>query len=319
MISQEVAKARARLRSSIRAFFDGAGYLEVDTPHAATALIPEAHIEVFETAYVHPWEQGHPLFLIPSPEVHLKPLLGREFRNLYFLGHCFRNAESRSRLHNPEFTMLEWYTTNHGYLDSLALTERLLQSITIEPFPGSERVCAPVERITMPEAFGRFAGVSPECFAADGGMRRAAESLELRIGAADSEEDLFHRILISEVEPALPTDHPVALINYPAFVPTLAARVPSTPYLCERWELYIAGMEIANCYTEERDREKIAGFLEREDEAKRHGGALVNHPPATSLLEFSNAPPASGVALGFDRLLMALLGIDDIAGVIFSS
>jgi len=318
MITREVAEARAALRSSIRAFFDDAGYLEVDTPHATTALIPEAHIEVFKTDYVHPWETGHPLFLIPSPEVHLKPLLGRGFGNLYFLGHCFRNAESRSRQHNPEFTMLEWYTEGNGYIDSLEITERLLRHVATERFPQRAMVRAPVERITMPEAFERYAGITATAFDGTGGMRRAAENLGLRVGAQESEEDLFHRILISHVEPALPTDHPVALTDYPAFVPTLATRVPSAPHLCERWELYIAGMEIANCYTEERQQEKLLAFLETEGNAKKHG-ALVDHPSATSLLEFSQAPPTSGVALGFDRLLMALLGQGEIEGVIFST
>jgi lysyl-tRNA synthetase class 2 len=311
MISREFAKIRADLRTAVRAFFDTAGYLEVDTPALARELIPEAHIEVFRSDYVHPYEPGHALFLIPSPEVHLKPLLARGFGNLYFLGHCFRNAESRSPKHNPEFSMLEWYTVGHDYADSLHMTEELLHTLV-----GAGVLARPVERVTMAEAWERFAGLSGELFGEPDGMRRGAEKLQMRVDPGESEEDLFQRILIAHVEPALPTDHPVALLDYPALVPTLAARKQDAPHFTERWELYVGTTELANCYTEERDPRMLREFLEAESREKSQ--ALVSHPSSNSLLRFSEAPACSGVALGFDRLLMLLLEQDDIQGVIFS-
>lgn len=114
------------------------------------------------------------------------------------------------------------------------------------------------------------------------------------------------------MEPALPRDRPVFLTDYPALVPTLACTDGTT---AERWELYLAGMEVANCYSEERDRRVLEEFLA--SEGMRKAGALVPHPPAMELLEFANAPQCSGVALGVDRLIMAMLGIRDIRGVIF--
>ena len=134
------------------------------------------------------------------------------------------------------------------------------------------------------------------------------------VAAEESEEDLYQRILITHVEPNLPIDHPVILTDYPFFVPTLARANGPT---CERWELYLAGMEIANCYTEERDEERLREFLEREGARKR--SSLGPHPPARGLVEFARAPECSGVALGVDRLVMAILGLRDIRGVIFCS
>ena len=327
MLSPDVARFRAATMRAIRSFFDEAGYLEVETPTLAAELIPEAHIEVFETRLVDPYadtaaagreaggERPAPpaRYLVPSPALWLKRLLPRGYGDIYSLGRAFRNAESTSRIHRPEFTMLEWYGVGADHRDQADLTARLLAHLvaSLPPAAGSDRVAAPVERMTVAGSFERYAGVRPD-FARTDAMRDAARRLGVHIGPDETEEDLFQRLLLTFVEPSLPRDHPVLLIDYPAFVPTLARR--DGP-LAERWELYLGGVEIANCYHEETDRETLERFLDRE--ARRKHDALVPHPPARSLLEFTGAPACSGVALGVDRLIMALLEIRDIGGVIF--
>lgn len=315
MLSEDVARFRAATMRAIRTFFDEAGYLEVETPTLSPELIPEAHIEVFETALVDPYDAADAAarYLVPSPEIWMKRLLARGYRDIYSLGKAFRNAESTSRVHRPEFTMLEWYGVETDQLAQADLTARLLGHLvaTLPPAAGSHRVGAPVERLTVAESFERYAGVRPD-FARTDAMREAARRLGVHIGPLETEEDLFQRILLTFVEPKLPRDHPVLLTDYPALVPTLARR--DGP-IAERWELYVDGMELANCYHEETDRVALARFLERESDRKRT--ALVPHPPAASLLEFADAPRSSGVALGVDRLIMALLEIRDIGGVIF--
>ncbi|MFW5744399.1 MAG: amino acid--tRNA ligase-related protein [Spirochaetota bacterium] len=331
MLSPDVARFRAATMRAIRSFFDAEGYLEVETPVLAPELIPEAHIEVFETRLADPYaDEPAPgartpagrrgaafdpaaRYLVPSPEIWMKRLLARGYRDVYSLGKAFRNAESTSRVHRPEFTMLEWYGVGSDHRDQADLTARLLEHLvaSLPPAAGSARVGAPMERLTVAEGFERYAGVRPD-FARTDAMREAARRLGVHIGPDETEEDLFQRLLVTFVEPALPGDHPVLLTDYPALVPTLARR--DGP-VAERWELYLSGMEIANCYHEETDREVLERFLDRE--ARRKRDALVPHPPARSLLEFAGAPSCSGVALGMDRLIMALLEIRDIGGVIF--
>ncbi|MFW5689115.1 MAG: amino acid--tRNA ligase-related protein [Spirochaetota bacterium] len=316
MLSPDVARFRAATLRALRGFFDERGYLEADVPAMAPALIPEAHIEVFRTELVNPYgDPPEPRFLLPSPELPLKRLLSQGYGDLYYLGKSYRNAESTSPLHRPEFTMLEWYTVDADYRSQAGLTAELLEHLcTVLPHgEGCSALSAPPEHLTVAAALARHAGTPPNLFDAPDALRDAARKLGLSVGLDESEEDIYQRILLTSVEPALPRDRPVFLTDYPALVPTLARRRGTS---VERWELYLAGMEIANCYTEERDRDAIERFLDEEGERK--ADALVPHPTAETFLEFAGAPPCSGVALGVDRLVMAMLGLKDIGGVIFS-
>jgi len=330
MLSVDVARFRAETLREIRTFFDERGYLEVDTPAMARSLIPEAHIEVFRTELVDPYasdagaggagagggaaRESRARYLVPSPEIWMKRLLAEGYGNIYSLGKVFRNAESTSRMHNPEFTMLEWYTVGSDYLGEADLASELLAWLAkrLPTADGTSTVGAPPQRMTVAESLHRYAGLPRDVFERPRTLREAAARLGMSVGRDETDEDLYQRILLTHVEPSLPTDHPVILTDYPVFVPTLARRRGST---AERWELYLDGMEVANCYTEERDRGALEEFLDRE--AGRKADALVPHPPATELLEFSQAPECSGAALGVDRLVMALLQLRDIQGVIF--
>ncbi len=315
----QTARSRAGLYRAIREFFDDAGYLETDTPNLARELIPEAHIPVFQTEHRHPFEQAIPYYLIPSPEVHMKRLVADGYGNIYRLGPSFRNAESRSHIHRPEFTMLEWYTINSDYRDSLELCQRLISGLAdAGDMAGGSPILPACEVVTVERAFEQYAGAPPRVFDRKHGMRETALALDMRINDGESEEDLYQRIFLSFVEPSLPVDRPVFLTDYPSLVPSLATRHRDRPSLSERWELYINGVEIANCYTEERDRRRLERYLALESAACRASGSGPFAPPADSLLGFAQAPPCSGVALGVDRLLMVLLGLTDIAGVIFS-
>jgi len=330
MLSVDVARFRAETLRAIRSFFDERGYLEVDTPAMARSLIPEAHIEVFRTELADPYasdagagadaagagdaRESRARYLVPSPEIWMKRLLAEGYGNIYSLGKVYRNAESTSRIHNPEFTMLEWYTVGSDYLAEADLAAELLASLA-KRFPGADGtpvVGARPQRMSVAESLHRYAGLPRDVFEQPRTLREAAARLGMNVGSEETDEDLYQRILLTHVEPNLPSDRPVILTDYPVFVPTLARRRGTT---AERWELYLSGMEIANCYTEEREPHALEQFLERE--AARKADALVPHPPAVELLEFSQAPECSGVALGVDRLVMALLQLRDIQGVIF--
>ncbi|MDR1143935.1 MAG: LysR family transcriptional regulator [Spirochaetaceae bacterium] len=334
----ELALERARIIRETRAFFDNRDYLEVDTPLLAPDLIPETCLEVFETAYVPPRgsrRREEKLWLIPSPEIWMKKLIARYRVSMYQICKCFRNTESRGRLHSPEFTMLEYYTMDADYLDSLALTEELFRRL-LEPDSGrpiSARSVSvrpglrpPFLRITMEEAFSRWAGFSLYEAAEAGTMEAEARRLGLNPPSGLDTAALYDLIFIHAVEPALPRDKPVVLLDYPAFVPCLAKK--NSPAL-ERWELYAGGIELANCYSEETDPEEVRRYFKAET-AEKEKNALIKHETDPRYWENflprkdgsgfpAGFPACSGVALGLDRLVMALTGRPFIEEVLFFS
>lgn len=327
----ELLRLRAALFKGIRSFFDEHGYLEVDTPSLAPDLIPESCLEVFATEYRAPAGSRRPvqeLYLIPSPEIWMKKLLAQHKTSIYQLCHAFRNGESTGRRHSPEFAMLEYYTVHADWMDSLAITEALVDALVDAglALPGEGggsaaraplAICPPFRRMSVAEAFESFAGFplyetareGPACFAArarDAGVETAREDMGIA--------DLYNLVFVDKVEPSLPQDRPLALTDYPSFVPCLAR--PNGSESFERWELYMRGVEIANCYSEERDQDRVAAFFAAEA-AEKARTALVPHAVDSSWPRiFASFPRASGVALGVDRLFMVLQGRSSIDNVL---
>ncbi len=316
---------RARCIADIRSFFSARAYLEADTPALSPALIPETCLEVFRTEYLIPWKTGassiRPLFLVPSPEIYLKRLIADHKISLFQISKCYRNVESVGKIHSPEFTMLEYYTMHAGYLESLELTEALFAHLLVEMHPEEvpASLMPPFIRLSMNDAFIQYAGFSlalcPEC----GDLARHAS----RLGLGDAEElakkpwdDLYELIFVHTVEPALPRQKPVFLMDYPARVPCLAAEQGSQWRTKERWELYANGVELANCYTEERNPDLVRAYFVEENAAKQ-ATARIPHPAAEDFVDVcARMPPCSGVAVGLDRLVMVLADKTSIDSVI---
>jgi len=311
-VDLEMLQERARIIRQVRSFFDGKNYLELDTPLLSPDLIPESCLEVFETRRVLPSGSGEPLWLIPSPEIWMKKIIARHQVNVYQICKCFRNGESSGFLHSPEFTMLEYYTMNAGYSDSLQLTEELFQ------FLAPDRFDFAFERITVAEAFARYAGFDLFAAAATPGkMETTARKLGLNPPKGMGTVELYDLIFIHAIEPQLKHNRPIVLLDYPAFVPCLA-RQNADGKTVERWELYYNGIELANCFTEETDAQRVRDFFTSETAAKERQ-ALVKHrvdPDYGKLFDKGAFPPCSGVALGLDRLIMALCGRSTIDGVL---
>jgi lysyl-tRNA synthetase class 2 len=340
----ELLQERAQIIRQVRSFFDERQYLEVDTPLLSPDLIPESCLEVFETSRIPPpgskTRKPEPYWLIPSPEIWMKRLIADHRHSLYQICKCFRNGESSGRFHSPEFTMLEYYTMDAGYLDSLALTEELFSSLSAahcaaihSPSAAIPGTACTFERITMEEAFSRWVGFDLYKVAAGGSMEAEARRLGLDPLPGLDTAALYDLIFIHAVEPNLPRDKPVALIDYPAFVPCLAKKNRDGKTV-ERWELYVRGIELANCYSEETNAEEVYRFFETEA-AEKEKSALVKHhvdqnywknflPRSVSgsnSFEFPQRkadgfPQCSGVAIGLDRLIMVLLGRSSIDGVL---
>ena len=330
-MDREAIEFRAACLQAARNFFIGRGYLELDTPALAPALIPESCLEVFRTEYLKPFKTGEeaavPLFLVPSPEVFIKPVIAAHGQPVFQLSKCYRNCESVGHIHSPEFTMLEYYTMQADYRDSIKITEVFLQTMAqavaglplADPELGAV-LSKPFLPLTMDEAFTRYAGFS----------LAEAETLELAFhaerlglgGRAQYEswawDDLYELLLVHCIEPQLPSDVPVALLDYPARVPSLAQerteqRTAATgrKYIWktkERWEVYVRGVELANCYTEARDAEEINRSF-ADEAAIKNAATRVPHPVPHNFGEIcARMPPCSGVAMGFDRLIMLLGG-----------
>ncbi|MFW6214428.1 MAG: EF-P lysine aminoacylase GenX [Alkalispirochaetaceae bacterium] len=318
---------RNRVTQAIRAVLREAGYLEVETPRLAETPIPESHIELFRTRLRPRRGVERDLFLLPSPEYWLKQLLAAGSGNIFEIARAFRNVEESGPYHRHEFTMLEYYTVDADAADSIAITEDILRSVAgrVEPAdldPGvadALRSPEPFTRMTMAEAFSRYAGIDLEANLTREAIARSAATMEMRVSPQESWEDLFNRIFLNEVEPELPTETPLFITHYPAAIPTLARQIPATPW-ADRWELYFRGQEIANCYGEERDPERIAEFLAREA-ARKEAESLEPHPVDPRYLQGPGGrlPRCSGVALGVDRLIMVLGGLPSLDGVIYFS
>jgi lysyl-tRNA synthetase class 2 len=309
-------KRRAAIVRSLRAFFDQRDYLEADTPLMADNLIPESCLEVFETEQIVPRGldalRRQKKYLIPSPEIHLKKLIGQARVNVYEICKCFRNSEQEGSIHNPEFTMLEYYTLGFNYLDSLGLTEELFAELCDRT--GNKSLRPPFIRMTMDEAFREYAGFSLDEALLNHSLREKAR--EKGITGPYTDAVFFDLVFVQEVEPRLPKDRPLALLDYPGLVPCLAKNKDESHK--ERWELYAGSVELANCYTEETDPDAVRVFFQAEA-AEKARNALVPHAidpdywknfrackqEDGSLLPY---PACSGVALGVDRLVMALLG-----------
>jgi elongation factor P--(R)-beta-lysine ligase len=313
----EMLQKRAFIIKQVRYFFDKKEYLELDTPLLSGDLIPESCLEVFETRRLFPHgskKESVPLWLIPSPEIWMKKIIAQHKRNVYQICKCFRNGESTGHLHNPEFTMLEYYTMEAGYMDSLSLTEELFAFLAQKT--GNPLLSPPFDRITVAEAFEKWAGF--DLFAEaekEGGLEAQARRLGLDPLPNLPVGTLYDLIFIHTVEPKIKAQKPVALIDYPAFVPCLAKK-PENGKTRERWELYYNGIELANCYSEETDPQKVKEFFTAES-AQKGKTALVKHKIDRDYYRiFDNFPRCSGVALGLDRLIMALTGRSSIDSVL---
>jgi len=310
-IDMEMLRRRAEFIQLTRDYFIQKGYLEVETPILAPALIPEPSLEVFRTLYLNPFEREAECFLIPSPELWMKRLIAQGSGNIFQITKSFRNHEPAGTMHNPEFTLLEWYSIGYSYMDEIQVAESLIRFLIEEMNLGSE-LLPPFRRLSMQEAFSIYAGVDLNTAMSEDAIRKVALSLETEVKKGESWEEIFQRLFLTRVEPAL-TDKPVILYDYPAGIPTLARKRGN---YAERWELYLRGVEIANCYTEETSVKRLKQLFM--SEGRRKKGCRVQHPLDSGLLEaFSDFPSlCSGCALGMDRLFTVLLGFVSIERVL---
>ncbi|MGL4985640.1 MAG: amino acid--tRNA ligase-related protein [Treponemataceae bacterium] len=309
----ELLQFRSKIIQNIRTFFIEKNYLELDTPLLSPYLIPETCLEIFKTDYVFPWkDKTQELYLLPSPEYYIKKIIAQHKVSVFQLGKCFRNCESIGRLHNPEFSMLEYYTMNANYHDSLALTENLIENllprVNYEEQDFYENLRPPFVQMTMNEAFHKVTGKALDDLQEIAPLQNLAKNMNLSFNETYQWDDLYELIFVHAVEPQLSklaNGKPLFLLDYPRQVSCLAQN--KNAFYKERWELYINGIELANCYSEETNAQNVKAYFEKEG-AEKNKTARVRHAVQNDYWKhFVEFPICSGVALGFDRLLMILL------------
>ena len=305
-----VRRSRGKLFREIRGFFASEEYLEVDTPALAPSIVPEPEIEIFETQYRSD-SVGSTLYLLPSPERYLKRLVAAGERRLYQLSHSYRNGEQTGANHLCEFMMLEWYCGGQNYMAALETCERLLRRVYAEV--ADREFLRPV-RLRVNEAFSNYAGIDLDRCETIADFRHRLISAGIEFGADESWSELFHRVIVGVIEPAIAALPAVVLFDYPNAIDTLARKVNGH---CERWELYLNGKEVANCYSEEIAPNLVASFIEQG--ARRmtdlHRSETIDSDIARLYDESTEA--FAGVALGVDRLLMDLLDLASIEEVTY--
>lgn len=287
-------KLRSDLLAAVRGFFLEREYLEVETPILVKTPALELHIDACPAGRD---------YLRTSPELHMKRLLCAGYERIFQMGPCFRAGE-RGNLHNPEFTMLEWYRVKADYMDILSETKALLrhaagkclgktwfekegQKIDL----GDEWFC-----FSVTELFKKYAGWNPE---------------------TQFDENRFEADLVNRIEPRLPKESPVVLRDYPAGAAALARLKAGNRRLAERWELYLGGVEIANAFSELTD---AVEQRKRFEECARKRLAMEKEayePDVDFLAALENGmPDCAGIALGIDRLVMLFAGVDSLDDVL---
>lgn len=298
-------RQRAALIARIRQFFAQRNVLEVDTPAMSHATVTDVHLHTFQTQFVGPgYAQGSQLFLMTSPEFHMKRLLVAGSGCIYQLGKAFRNEEN-GRYHNPEFTMLEWYRVGFDHHQLMDEMDDLLQLVL---------QCGAAERMTYQQAFLTVLGVCP----LEGTMAEL-KSVAARLGLSDiaeAEEDrdtLLQLLFSIGVEAKIGQQVPAFVYDFPASQAALAKINPNDPRVADRFEVYFKGIELANGFHElDNAQEQLRRF--EQDNHKRVEMGLAEQPIDYHLIAAlqSGLPECAGVALGVDRLIMLALGCDHI-------
>lgn len=299
---------RAEIMKKIRCFFDDRGVIEVETPCLSQATVTDVHMVPFVTHFTSSClSAGQDLYLMTSPEYHMKRLLAAGCGPIFQLCRSFRNEE-RGRLHNPEFTMLEWYRPHYDMYRLINEVDDLLQQVID---------CPAAEMITYQQAFQRYLDIDP--FSAD--KKQLCElAVKRDLGnIAEQEEDkdsLLQLLFMDAVEPHIGKERPAFVYHFPASQASLAQISSEDHRVAGRFEVYYKGVELANGFHELTDAGEQRQRFEQ-DNRKRTQRGLPQRALDEYLLAALQAgmPECSGVALGVDRLMMIALGAESLAQV----
>jgi lysyl-tRNA synthetase class 2 len=318
---------RERVVDAIRAFFKGRGYHEVETPLFVRCPGMEPYLDVFQTTWRTVRGESYLGYLTTSPEYAMKKLLAAGIGPIFQICKSFRNGEEVSALHNPEFTILEWYRTHADYTALMDECEELFRHLarTIDPRGNGDGfryrgnwidVGSRWERLTVREAFKRYAGV--DLVDESDRLTDAAREKGYAITPETTWEQAYHQIFLNEIEPHLGRTTPTILYDYPISMAALARPSPRDPSVAERFELYVAGIELANAFSELTDAVEQRRRLEAEREERRQLGKTLYDIDDDFIRALATGlPPSAGIAMGVDRVAMLFADVTSIREVLW--
>ena len=322
--------ARGRVAAAVRDYFADRGFVEVETATLQVSPGNETHLHAFATDLIGPGNERRALYLRTSPEFAAKKLLAAGETRIFDFARVFRNRE-RGALHHPEFTMLEWYRVGEPYEtlmdDCVALMRMAADATGTRRFSFRGRSADPFaepEKITLAEAFDKFAAIDLLCTISGGEgdrgrLANAAAKAAVATAADDTWGDIFSRILADKIEPRLGEGGRATILHeYPLPQAALARAKPGSDKVAERFELYACGVELANAFAELTDvPEQRKRFTHAMDEKARIHGE--RYPVDEDFLDaLAVMPEACGIALGFDRLVMLASGAERIDQVMWT-
>ena len=312
---------REKVIRAIRSYFEKESFHEIETPILIPHPPAESYLDVFETTLLDRNRKPTKAYLSTSPEVALKKLMVAGLGDCYSLTKAFRNMETQGKLHNPEFTVLEWYRVNADYFDIMKDCEKLLLALaggtTLIYQKQKINLTPPWERITVADAFKKYANVNFNEFFDMDTARRVAINKGYKVEKNNTWEELYNQIFLNEVERKLGHGKPTILYDFPAAVAALAQLKKDTRY-AERFEFYIAGLELGDCYGELTDPvESEHRFDFQMKEIKRLGKTAYDYDNDFIEALKVGLPKCSGIAVGVDRLVMLLADTTSIADTLF--
>lgn len=325
---------REQVIDAIREYFKRQGFHEVEVPLLLPTPSTEPFLEVFQTELQDDQGKGRAAFLPSSPEFALKKLLSAGSGSIFTMAKSFRNGEGKSSRHNPEFTILEWYHTPGDYM-TVALDfeelmkfihERVVNQPTRRVLVGGRELVyqgkkydlkSPWERISVAEAFQKYAGIDTETMLDEQRLTAYGKRKGYQVDEKTTWEEVWNQIIANEIEPKLGIKGPTILYDYPVAQAALARRAKD-PRFAERFEVFLGGLELGNCFSELTDwREQEARCKADLAERKRLGKTEfgMDHDFIEALK--MGMPPTGGIAVGVDRLVTLFADVPDIADTLF--
>lgn len=324
-------RIREKVIDAMRAHLKSQQFLEVETPKLLPQPSTEPFLEVFQTQLKFAEGDTHQAFLPSSPEFALKKLLVAGVGNCFELCKSFRNGEGRSSRHNPEFTILEFYRTPADYTDVMKDVEELFASIHHAVYSTNEDVSlpltyqnktfalkAPWERISVAEAFAKYAGIDTDTLLDQQKLLDVSRKKGYTITPETTWEEIYNQIMFNEIELHLGTKTPTILYDYPVSQAALSKKKASDPRFAERFEVFLAGFELGNAFTEltdwkEQEQRCLADLEERKNMGKTTYSLDQDFIDALKL----GMPPAGGIAMGVDRIAALFADVPSIQDVLF--
>ena len=319
---------REQVIDAIRTFFKTRGFHEVEVPLLLPIPSTEPFLEVFKTELKDDQGNRWDGFLPSSPEFALKKLLSAGSGSIFTITKSFRNGEGRSSRHNPEFTILEWYHTPGDYMTVAADFEEMMIAInnrmqhsnntTTLKYQGKEySLKAPWERISVADAFLKYADIDTETMLDSEKLKVASKKKGYMVLESTTWEECFNQIIANEIEPKLRVNGPTIMYDYPESQAALAKKAKD-PRFAERWEVYLAGYELGNCFSELTDwREQESRCKADLEERKKLG--KTEYPMDVDFIEALKLgmPETGGIAVGVDRLVALFADTPSIADTLF--